>query len=216
MAGLKKPRSGLDFLPRLRYRNLVPAAGRWCDRAQSSRSGGWLGIQFQQPLFLALMVTILMLFAGNLLDCSKSVCRDGSPSLDLRPRAPPATRATRSLRSLSDGRLRDAAGDAVLRAVSWHGNRFCALTRGYGDHRCFPCHGAGACDALSSCRRRAGAGARLPRPGPWMIRLRRVLGLALLATAVAYTSSLRPTIPRSAWRSGTCTSGGTFWRRERA
>lgn len=148
---------------------------------------GW-GIQFQQPLFLVAMVVLLTLFACNMW-------------------------------GLFEIRLPGWAGDAALRATEAerpHGLAGSFLTGAFATLLATPCTAPFLGTAVGFALSRGaveislvflalglglalpyllvalfpGIAARLPRPGPWMVVLRRVLSLALVATAVWLLSVL--------------------------
>jgi suppressor for copper-sensitivity B len=140
-------------------------------------AAGW-GIQFQQPVFLAIMVFILVLFAGNLW-------------------------------GLFEFRLPGAMTDHAAQAGGGHGMTGHFLTGAFATLLATPCSAPFLGTAVGFALSRGpleiyavfvalGVGlaapyflvagfpalaTRLPRPGPWMVTLRRVLSLALIATA---------------------------------
>ncbi|NNG05408.1 MAG: copper resistance protein, partial [Inquilinus sp.] len=139
---------------------------------------GW-GIQFQQPLFLIGMVVILTLFAANLLGWFEIV-------------------------------LPSAVGDAALKTSGGHGlgghfatGAFAALLAtpcsapflgtavGFALSRgtveilaVFAALGLGLALPYLAVAAMPGLATSLPRPGAWMVTLKRLLSLALAATAV--------------------------------
>ncbi len=145
---------------------------------------GW-GIQFQQPAFLIAMALLVTLFAANLL-------------------------------GLFEIRLPGAAGDRLARTGAGHclAGHFAtgafatilatpcsapflgtaigfALARGAGEiFAVFAALGLGLALPYLAIAAWPGLATRLPRPGPWMVVLRRVLALALLATGVWLLSVL--------------------------
>ncbi len=150
-------------------------------------SAGW-GIQFQQPVFLALMAALVMLFASNLW-------------------------------GLFDFRLPGAVADAAAGAGGHHGRHGLgghfatgafatllatpcsapflgtavgfALARGPGEiYAVFAALGLGLALPYIAIALFPALATHLPRPGHWMITLRRVLGLALAATAAWLLSVL--------------------------
>jgi suppressor for copper-sensitivity B len=139
---------------------------------------GW-GIQFQQPWFLAGMALATTLFAASLWDWLSIVLPSGM------------TTAAASVRGR--GRLGDAfllGAFATLLAAScsapFLGTAIgFALARGPFDiSLVFGALGFGMAAPFLAVAAAPGLVAWLPRPGSWMDWLRRVLGLALLATAV--------------------------------
>lgn len=139
---------------------------------------GW-GIQFQQPLFLVAMVLILTLFAGNMWGL-------------FEVRLP--------------GRLADAAvhhsGGSGLKGHFFSGGFTTllatpctapflttaigfALTRGTGEvYAVFTALGVGLATPFILVAAFPKVVTKLPKPGPWMITVKKVLSLALVATAV--------------------------------
>ena len=146
-------------------------------------SAGW-GIQFQQPLFLAAMAVVVALFAANQF-------------------------------GLFEIRLPGVASDLALDAGG-HGMRGHFLTGAFATLLATPCSAPFLGTAVGFALSRGpveiyavflalglglalpylavaafpGLATRLPRPGPWMVTLRRVLGVALAATAVWLLSVL--------------------------
>lgn len=147
-------------------------------------AAGW-GIQFQQPVFLAIMVFILVLFAGNLW-------------------------------GLFEFRLPSAMTNKAAQAGGGHGMTGHFLTGAFATLLATPCSAPFLGTAVGFALSRGpleiyavfvalGVGlavpyflvagfpalaTRLPRPGPWMVTLRRILSLALIATAAWLISVL--------------------------
>ena len=145
---------------------------------------GW-GIQFQQPAFLVAMTLLVTLFAANLL-------------------------------GLFEIRLPGSMGDGLAHAGGGHSLAGHFATGAFATILATPCsapflgtaigfalaRGAGEILAVFAVLGLGlalpylliagwpGLAARLPRPGPWMVVLRRVLALALLATGVWLLSVL--------------------------
>lgn len=144
---------------------------------------GW-GIQFQQPMFLVFMVVVLTLFAANLL---------GLFEISL-----PGRLADVAVQAGSDagGRPRDSLGGhfatgafATLLATPCSAP-FLGTAVGFALSRgtveillVFLALGLGLALPYLLVALAPGLATRMPRPGPWMITLKRVLALALLATA---------------------------------
>ncbi len=140
-------------------------------------AAGW-GIQFQEPAFLIALVIVLTLFACNLW---------GWFEIPL-----PAALASRAARSGGDGLVGHFASGAFATllatpcsapflgtAVSF------ALARGPGEIvAIFAALGIGMATPFLAVAAFPGLARRLPRPGPWMETLRRVLGVLLAGTAV--------------------------------
>ena len=138
---------------------------------------GW-GIQFQQPWFLAGMAAVTTLFAASLW----GVLPIGMPGVaaaaaGVRPRNPmldafaAGAFATLMATSCSAPFVGTAVGFALARGPAEILLVFAAL-------------GLGMAAPLLAVAAAPGLVRFLPRPGPWMASLRRVLGLALAATAV--------------------------------
>ncbi len=151
---------------------------------------GW-GIQFQQPLFLTAMAVVVILFACNLFgfyEFGLPRWAQGTATLGQArggaPREPTLTEhfmtgalATLLATPCSAPFLGTAIGFALARGPLEILSIFAALGLGLA----LPYLVIAAVPALAT---------RLPRPGPWMVTLRRVLGLALVATAVWLLSVL--------------------------
>ncbi len=151
---------------------------------------GW-GIQFQQPLFLAGMALIVVIFACNLFGFYEFALPSWAQGAATLGRAPGGARGepgvtehflTGALATLlatpcSAPFLGTAVGFALARGPFEIVAIFIALGLGLA----LPYLLIAAVPVLAT---------RLPRPGPWMVVLRRVLGLALVATAVWLLSVL--------------------------
>ena len=139
---------------------------------------GW-GIQFQHPGFLTLMVLLLTLFAGNLWGW-----------FEFRLPGWLGSAAGRSI----DGRtlLGNFATGAFVTVLAtpcsapFLGTAIgFALARGPGEiFAIFAALGLGLSLPYLAIAAVPGLTAHLPRPGRWMIALRRILALALVATAI--------------------------------
>ncbi|WP_287786429.1 protein-disulfide reductase DsbD [Acidiphilium sp.] len=139
---------------------------------------GW-GIQFQQPWFLAAMALATTLFAASMWDWLTLALPGGianriAGAADTSGRTGQAfllgAFATLLAASCSAPFVGTAIGFALARGPAEIGLVFAALGLGMAA----PFLAAAAAPGLVTW---------LPRPGPWMLWLRRVLGLALLATA---------------------------------
>ncbi|MCG8548716.1 MAG: thioredoxin family protein [Alphaproteobacteria bacterium] len=139
---------------------------------------GW-GIQFQQPIFLVFLVAVLTLFACNLMGLFEIQLpgriagfaeRHGQGS-SLTGHFMTGVFATLLATPCSAPFLGTAVGFALSQGTTEIFVVFTALAVGlalpYLVVAAFP-----------------GMATRLPRPGPWMAVLRRILGLALVATAI--------------------------------
>ncbi len=151
---------------------------------------GW-GIQFQQPLFLAAMAVVVVLFACNLFGfyefnlprwaqgaATLGQARDGAHGEPtLAGNFMTGAFATLLATPCSAPFLGTAVGFALARGPLEIFSVFTALGLGLA----LPYLTVAAVPSLAT---------RLPRPGPWMVTLRRVLGLALVATAAWLLSVL--------------------------
>lgn len=149
---------------------------------------GW-GIQFQQPVFLAFMVALLVLFTCNLLGLFEF-------------RLPGAV----TDHAAQAGQGSGYSGDFVTGAFATLLATPCsapflgtavgfALSRGPADILAvFLALGIGLAGPYLAVAALPGIARLLPRPGPWMIWLRRVLALALVGTALWLLDILRVTI----------------------
>lgn len=139
---------------------------------------GW-GIQFQQPVFLVLLTAILVLFACNLF---------GLFEITLPGRITNAAARHGKEESLSGHFMSGAFATLLATPCS---APFLGTAVGFALSRgpveiliVFTALGIGFALPFLVIAVFPGLATRLPRPGPWMEHLRRVLGLALLATAI--------------------------------
>ncbi len=137
---------------------------------------GW-GIQFQEPWFLAAMATVLALFAANLW---------GWFEIPLPGFAQAAANAPH--RGLA-GHFLTGALAAILAtpcSAPFLGTAIgFALSRGAAEiFAIFAALGIGLALPYLAVAAFPGAATRLPRPGPWMVTVRRVLALAMVATCI--------------------------------
>ncbi len=139
---------------------------------------GW-GIQFQQPVFLVAMTTIVTLFACNLFGLFEA--RLPRPLADFAARHGDG-------RSLAGHFLTGAFATLLATPCSapFLGTAVgFALSRGPVEiFLVFAALGLGLALPYLAVAAVPGLATRLPRPGRWMMTLRRILGLALAATAV--------------------------------
>ncbi len=148
---------------------------------------GW-GIQFQQPLFLSAMALVVTLFACNLLGwfeiplpgwlgdlaaagAGGSTAGDGHGGHGLVGHFLTGAFATLLATPCSAPFLGTAVGFALARGPAEILLIFAVLGLGLA----LPYLAVAAFPGLAG---------RLPRPGPWMVMLRRILGLALAGTAL--------------------------------
>ncbi len=143
---------------------------------------GW-GIQFQQPLFLIFLVLVVGLFAFNLAglfelrlpgwlgDLGLAASEHGHGAGGLAGNFVTGAFATLLATPCSAPFLGTAVGFALARGPAEIFTIFAAL-------------GAGMAVPYLLVALFPGLATGLPRPGPWMDRLRRILALALVATAI--------------------------------
>jgi len=140
-------------------------------------SVGW-GIQFQQPLFLVVMVVVITLFAANLFGffeiplpqwAAEAGRGKGDPQ-SLAGHFGSGAFATLLATPCSAPFLGTAVGFALARGTLEIFSIFIMLGIGMA----LPYLAIAAWPRIAQ---------RLPRPGKWMLTLRRILGLVLLATA---------------------------------
>jgi len=150
-------------------------------------AAGW-GIQFQQPVFLAAMAALVMLFASNLWGLFEfrlpGVVADAAAGVGGHHGAHGLGGhfATGALATLL---ATPCSAPFLGTAVGF------ALARGPGEiYAVFAALGVGLALPYLAVALFPAVAAALPRPGHWMITLRRVLGLALAATAAWLLSVL--------------------------
>ncbi len=145
---------------------------------------GW-GIQFQQPLFLVIMTLIVLLFACNLF---------GLFEIILPGRVADLAGTAGNTHSLGGHFLTGAFATLLATPCSapFLGTAVgFALSRGPADIlSIFLFLGVGLSLPYLLVAAVPQLATRLPRPGRWMVWLRRILGLALVATAVWLVSVL--------------------------
>ncbi len=146
---------------------------------------GW-GIQFQQPLFLVFMAAVAALFAANLFGLFEirlpgrlvdAAAAGGGGSTGLGGHFATGAFATLLATPCSAPFVGTAVGVALSRGTGEIYAVFAALGTGLA----LPYLAVAAFPRLVTV---------LPRPGPWMATLRRLLGVALVATAVWLLSVL--------------------------
>lgn len=149
---------------------------------------GW-GIQFQQPLFLIAMTLLVTLFAYNLF----GVFEIGLPGWvgSLGARAGGHGAETHSLGGhFMTGALATALATPCSAPFLGTAVGF-ALARGAGEiFLIFAVLGLGLALPYLLVATAPGLAAHLPRPGAWMVTVRRILGIALLATTLWLLSVL--------------------------
>ncbi len=144
---------------------------------------GW-GIQFQDPVFLSTMAAVVTLFAFNLLGLFEfslpgwlGGLGSAGPERGLAGHFMTGALATILATPCSAPFLGTAVGFALARGAPEILGIFAAL-------------GVGLALPYLLVALMPGLAARLPRPGAWMVVLRRILALALLGTAVWLLSVL--------------------------
>lgn len=149
---------------------------------------GW-GIQFQQPLFLVAMALLVTLFAYNLFGFFEIAMPGWVGSLDAR--AGGHGTGTHSLGGhFMTGALATLLATPCSAPFLGTAVGF-ALARGAGEiFLIFTALGLGLALPYLLVAAVPGLAMRLPRPGAWMVTVRRILGLALLATTVWLLSVL--------------------------
>ncbi|MBL6934374.1 MAG: thioredoxin family protein [Alphaproteobacteria bacterium] len=152
-------------------------------------SVGW-GIQFQQPVFLAAMAVVLTLFACNLWGFFEIPLPGWMGDLALRHSGHSQTRP----HSLEGQFLTGAFATLLATPCSapFLGTAIgFALARGaFETYAVFAALGLGFAAPYLTMVAAPQLAVRLPRPGPWMVTLRRLLGLALALTALWLISVL--------------------------
>lgn len=144
---------------------------------------GW-GIQFQQPLFLIALLMVLIMFAANMWGFFEIGLPGWMSSLGARSQSKGigghfATGAFATL--LATPCSAPFLGTAVGFALSQGPTEIIAV---------FSALGVGLALPYLVIALFPGVATRLPKPGPWMVTLRKVLALALIATAVWLLSVL--------------------------
>ncbi|WP_114089469.1 protein-disulfide reductase DsbD [Thalassospira profundimaris] len=149
---------------------------------------GW-GIQFQQPLFLVAMALLVTLFAYNLFGFFEIAMPGWVGSLDAR--AAGHGTGTHSLAGhFMTGALATLLATPCSAPFLGTAVGF-ALARGAGEiFLIFAALGLGLALPYLLVAAVPGLAMRLPRPGAWMVIVRRILGLALMATTVWLLSVL--------------------------
>ena len=143
---------------------------------------GW-GIQFQQPLFLVAMALLVTLFAYNLFGLFEIAMPGWVGSMDAR-----AVGHGTETHSLAGHFMTGALATLLATPCSapFLGTAVgFALARGTGEiFLIFAVLGLGLALPYLLIAAMPGLAMRLPRPGAWMVTVRRILGLALLATTL--------------------------------
>jgi suppressor for copper-sensitivity B len=137
--------------------------------------GAWVGwgIQFQHPGFLVAMTLVVTLFACNLWGFFEVALPEWAGDLGGRAGGHFLTGAFATL--LATPCTAPFVGTAVGFAFSRGAGEILAVFAALGVGLALPYLMVAAVPSLAT---------RLPRPGPWMVVLRRILGFALAATAI--------------------------------
>ncbi|MFQ5467094.1 MAG: protein-disulfide reductase DsbD family protein, partial [Kiloniellaceae bacterium] len=155
-------------------------------------SVGW-GIQFQQPLFLAAMALMMTLFACSLFGFFTIPLPGWARRLVLAGTAPGGAREGADhglLAHFLTGALATLMATPCSAPFLGTAVGF-ALARGPGEILAiFTALGVGLAAPYLVIAAAPSLATRLPRPGPWMIKLRRALGVALAGTALWLVSIL--------------------------
>jgi suppressor for copper-sensitivity B len=139
---------------------------------------GW-GIQFQQPLFLVFMALVVTLFAYNLFGLFEIQLPQRLADLSLRAGDHPSAGGHFLTGAFATLLATPCSAPFVGTAVGF------ALSRDAGEiFLVFASLGIGLALPYLAVAVFPRVATALPRPGNWMVVLRRVLGLALAATAV--------------------------------
>ena len=144
---------------------------------------GW-GIQFQQPVFLAIMVVIVTLFACNLFGLFEIILPYRIMNL-----VAAGTGSTPDHHHSLGGHFLTGAFAALLAtpcSAPFLGTAVgFALSRGTGEiFLVFGALGLGLSAPYLLIAAFPGIATRLPRPGAWMVTMKRILGLLLIATGI--------------------------------
>ena len=138
---------------------------------------GW-GMQFQEPLFLVFMIVVVTLFAANLWGLFEVALPAGLGGA-LGGTQPPGLVGHFLTGALATLLATPCSAPFLGTAIAF------ALSRGPGEiYAIFLALGLGLALPYLVVAGFPGAATRLPRPGAWMATLRRVLALALAATAL--------------------------------
>lgn len=153
---------------------------------------GW-GIQFQQPLFLTAITLLVALFAFNLMGFFEIGLPSGLANILGRPtpqNAEPQGKARELAGHFGSGAFATLLATPCSAPFLGTAVGF-ALARGAGEiFLIFTALGIGLAAPFLLVAAFPGLASRMPKPGAWMVTLRRILGLALVATAVWLLSVL--------------------------
>jgi suppressor for copper-sensitivity B len=137
---------------------------------------GW-GIQFQQPVFLAFMLVVITLFACNLFGLFEILLPQRLSSMALAAGGGSSLGGNFLTGAFATLLATPCSAPFVGTAIGF------ALSRGMADiFAVFAALGIGLALPYLAVVAFPRVATTLPRPGPWMVTLRRVLALALVAT----------------------------------
>ena len=138
---------------------------------------GW-GFQLQNPVFLAVVCTILVVFAMNLFGAFDITLQASGPALGS------STRSASPSRSFFEGTLAVALATPCTAPFLGTAVGFAFARSGVVIFAVFASIGVGLALPYVLVTLIPGWARFVPRPGAWMLRLREVLGFSLLATVV--------------------------------
>jgi thiol:disulfide interchange protein DsbD len=138
---------------------------------------GW-GFQLQNPVFLAVVCTILVVFAMNLFGAFDITLQASGPALGS------STRSASPSRSFFEGTLAVALATPCTAPFLGTAVGFAFASSGVVIFAVFASIGVGLALPYVLVTLIPGWARFVPRPGAWMLRLREVLGFSLLATVV--------------------------------
>ncbi len=138
---------------------------------------GW-GFQLQNPVFLAVVCTILVVFAMNLFGAFDITLQASGPALG------PSTGPASPSRSFFEGTLAVALATPCTAPFLGTAVGFAFASSGVVIFAVFTSIGVGLAAPYVLVTLIPGWARFVPRPGAWMLRIREVLGFSLLATVV--------------------------------
>ena len=138
---------------------------------------GW-GFQLQDPIFLAVICTILVVFAMNLFGAFEITLQPSGPDLG------PTTGPTSPTRSFFEGTLVVALATPCTAPFLGTAVGFAFASSGAVIFAVFVSIGLGLAAPYVLVTLVPGWARFVPRPGAWMLRVRQALGFSLLATVV--------------------------------
>lgn len=145
---------------------------------------GW-GVQFQQPVFLALMIGLITVFAASMLGFFHVGLSSGAMTRMAKTEARGGLGGDFATGMFAAVMATPCSAPFIGTAVTY------ALTRGAGETLAvFAAMGVGLALPYLLVALRPGLIKRLPKPGAWMQNVQRVLGAILLLTAVWLVSVL--------------------------